>query len=41
MTRHFCLILGRVKIENWRVYIERLHHNKSGQCRWRMWDRLI
>jgi hypothetical protein len=42
MHRHFCLIVGRWKLENWRLYRLTEHHSaKKASNRWVMWDRIL
>lgn len=38
MNRHFVIVVGRWKFENWRLYQLREHHNHNGKVRWHMWD---
>jgi hypothetical protein len=40
-VRHFCVIWGRWKFENWRLFRLTEHSNRSGQVRWRMWDKVL
>jgi len=39
--RHFVCVLGRWKLENWRVYRQRVHTNRAGNARWLMWDKVL
>lgn len=41
-SRYFCVIVGRWKVENWRLYRLRLHVDAKThglKARWYMWDR--
>lgn len=38
MHRHFLIVCGAWKFENWRLYRLREHSNHNGKVRWRMWD---
>lgn len=38
MTRHFVIVLGSWKFENWRLYRYRQHTNKKGNAVWHTWD---
>jgi hypothetical protein len=37
--RHFLVVVGKWKFENWRLYRLREHRNHNGKVRWTMWDR--
>jgi hypothetical protein len=39
--RHFLIVVGRWKLENWHLYCLRPHQNRSGRARWTMWDRVL
>jgi hypothetical protein len=42
MHRHCCIVIGRLKLENWRLYIRREHCSaKNPNNRWQMWDRVL
>jgi len=41
VTRHFLIVVGRWKFENWGLYCGRPHQNHSGQERWVMWDPVL
>lgn len=42
MLRYFCIIVSRVKLENWHVYLWRLHVSaRNKNIRWHDWDKLI
>lgn len=38
--RHFLVVVGNWKFENWRLYRLREHQNHSGKVRWHMWDKV-
>lgn len=39
--RHFCVILGDWKFEDWHLYRWRRHVARSGQVSWWDWERLL
>lgn len=42
MHRHCCIVVGRVKLENWHLFVYRQHAAvKNAAVRWMMWDRLL
>jgi hypothetical protein len=43
MHRHFLIVVGRWKFENWHLYRYTQHCSakKPKQIRWMMWDRII
>lgn len=44
MHRHFIIVLGTWKFENWRVYRYRQHRDaktNGAKARWMMWDRCL
>lgn len=42
MRRYLCIVVGRWKLENWHLYVEREHCSvKKPSNRWKMWDRIL
>jgi hypothetical protein len=44
MHLHFCVVIGRVKFEDWHWYVYLPHvdgKTNGDKCRWMMWDRLF
>ena len=41
MHRHFLIVVGPWKFENWHLYRLRPHTNKKRNARWLMWDRVV
>lgn len=41
MHKHFLIVLGNWKFENWHLYRLREHCNHNGKVRWRMWDQFF
>jgi hypothetical protein len=38
MHRHFVIVVGRWKFENWHLYRLCWHRNHNGKVRWQLWD---